>query len=274
MWEYSDKVNELFLHPHNAGVLENPDGVGMEGSLACGDALKIMFNVGDQERISEVKFQTFGCASAIASASMLTDIIQGMTIDEAAAVTNQDIIDALGGLPKEKIHCSVMGQEALEAAIAYYKNGGPVEKQAVVGRIVCNCYGVTEPEIIKAVREGNLTTTEQVTEVCKAGGACGSCLGDIEEIIAKVQEENRVMEKQKMTNIERIEKIKEVIDTRIRPALQNDGGDIKLIDVNGDVVKVELQGACSGCPMAAMTLSGLVEQQLKEFVSEDIVLET
>lgn len=276
MWDYSDKVKDHFLHPRNIGVVENPDGVGMEGSLACGDALKISFKLGDDKRIAEAKFQTFGCASAIASASILTEMMLGKSIEEAETITNQDIVKELDGLPKEKIHCSVMGQEALAAAIAYYRNGGkPVENKAHTGRLVCNCFGITETEIVDAIKSGNLTTVEQITEQTQAGSGCGSCLDDIEEILKRVTTESQKKEEdhQTMTNIEKIEKIKQVIETVIRPALQHDGGDIKLIDVVGDVVKVQLQGACAGCPMSAMTLSHFVEQQLKEQVSESITLE-
>ena len=278
MWDYSDKVKEHFFHPHNVGVIENPDGAGVEGSLACGDALQIMFKLGNDGRIAEAKFQTFGCASAIATASMMTDLMLGKTIEEASKITNQDVIDALDGLPAEKIHCSVMGQEALEAAIAYYHNGGPVDNAELIGRIVCHCFRVTESQVLAAIEEGNLKTVAEVTAACKAGAGCGSCLYDIQDLIYTYQarkeiEEATRKEVENMTNLDRIEKIKDVIETVIRPALQQDGGDIKLIDVDGDVVKVALQGACSGCPMAAMTLKGFVEQQLKERVSESIELE-
>ena len=187
MWDYNKKVMEYFLHPENAGEIENPDGVGEEGSLACGDMLKLTFKLDKDGRIADVKFKTFGCASAIASASIMTEMIKGLTIEEAEKITNKDIVDKLGGLPEQKMHCSVMGMEALQAAIANYRGGKARAQKKTEGKIVCTCFGITDKEIEKVIIENDLDTVEQVTNYCKAGGGCGSCRGEIQMIIEKIR---------------------------------------------------------------------------------------
>ena len=109
MWNYSDKMMDHFRNPRNVGQIENPDGTATVGSLACGDALTFQFKLGEDGRIAEAKFKTFGCASAIASSSALTEMVIGKTLDEAAKITNAEIAEYLGGLPPQKMHCSVWG---------------------------------------------------------------------------------------------------------------------------------------------------------------------
>jgi NifU-like protein len=272
MWEYTDKVKDHFLHPRNAGEVESADGVGEVGSLACGDALKLTFKLDEQKRIQDIKFKTFGCGSAIASSSALTEMVKGMTLEEAEKVTNQDIADYLGGLPKEKMHCSVMGRDALEKAIAYYR-GEPEKK--VEGEIVCECFGVTDVEIERAVRENNLTAVEDVTDYTKAGGGCESCHEKIQEIIDKVHGKPHIAHRKpsQLTNIQKIQLIQETLEREIKPSLKQDGGDIELIDVDGNTVLVKLRGTCATCVASQVTLKHYVESKLREMVTPELVVE-
>ena len=280
MWDYSDKVIDHFKNPRNVGVIENPDGVGEVGALACGDALRLMFKLDADGRIADVKFQTFGCASAIASSSALTEMIKGMTLEEAAKVTNQDIAKYLGGLPEQKMHCSVMGMEALEAAIHNYRTGETTVRELKDDPVVCTCFNVHESEIVEAVRINHLTTVEQVTNYTKAGGACGKCKGAIQAILdresgsPKVQEsESPKSETPPLTPVQKALKIEAALEKDVRPALRLDGGDIELVDVQGDKVLVRFLGHCAGCMAARLTQDGLVEKKLREAVSPAITVE-
>ena len=271
MWEYSEKVIDHFLNPRNVGEVENPDGEALVGNIACGDALKLTFKVDENGRIKEARFKTFGCASAIASASAMTEMVKGMTIEEAAKVTDEDIANYLGGLPKEKIHCSVMGREALEKAIAHYK-GEAVP--GLEGEVICECFGVTKPEIERVVRDHGLKTVEEVTNYTKAGGGCGGCVDKIQEIIDRIQAEpTGPPVRPKLTNLQKIRLIEETIQKEIRPALQEDGGDLELIDVVGNRVLVATRGACASCVAAQLTLKDFVEAKLKELVAPELRVE-
>ncbi len=121
---YNDTVMDHFMNPHNVGELENPDGIGTYGSPVCGDMMQISLRIED-EVIKDAKFKTFGCGSAVASSSVATDMIIGMTVEEALQITNQQIVDELGGLPAVKLHCSVLADHAIKSAIYDYaqKNG-------------------------------------------------------------------------------------------------------------------------------------------------------
>ena len=279
MWEYTDKVKDHFFNPKNVGEIENPDGIGEVGSLACGDALRLTFKLDKNGRIQDAKFKTFGCASAIATSSVLTELIKGKTLEEASKVTNRDIADYLGGLPEQKMHCSVMGREALEAAIENYQSGGK-KKHELEGKVVCTCFGVTEKEIDRVIRENNLTTVEEVTNYCKAGGGCGGCKGEIEKIIEKIrgekEKEKQIAAPQKavaLTNIQKIQLIQQTINEQIRPALRAHGGNIELIDVEGNKVIVAFRGMCAQCKLAEYTMKDVVEAKLREFVSQELFVE-
>ena len=121
---YSDIVMDHFMHPRNVGEIENPDGVGQVGNAKCGDIMKMYLKIRN-DRIEDVKFETFGCGSAIASSSMATEMIKGKSIEDALALTNKEVVDALGGLPAHKLHCSVLAEEAVKSAVKnYYDRNG------------------------------------------------------------------------------------------------------------------------------------------------------
>jgi len=279
MWEYTDKLKEHFFNPRNVGEIENPDGVGEVGSLACGDALKLTFKLDQNGKIIDAKFKTFGCASAIATSSVLTEMIKGLTLEQAARVTNKDIADYLGGLPEQKMHCSVMGREALEAAIENYQSGGK-KKHELEGDVVCTCFGVTDKEIERVIHENNLTTVEDVTNYCKAGGGCGGCKGEIEKIIEKIQGD-KIKQRPvsvprragRLTNIQKIQLIQQTINEQIRPALRAHGGNIELIDVEANKVIVAFRGMCAQCRLAEYTMKDVVEAKLREFVCEELFVQ-
>lgn len=272
MWDYTDKVRDHFLNPRNVGTIENADGVGEVGSIACGDALTFYFKLDDEGRIKDAKFQTFGCASAIASSSALTELVIGKTLDEAKSITNDDIAEYLGGLPKEKMHCSVMGREALEKAITCHL--GEPEKE-VEGEIVCECFGVTDLEIERVVRENHLKTIEDVTDYVKAGGGCGNCHDGIQAIIDDVlgTPKKPVKSTTKLTNLQKIKLIEETIDREINPNLKKDAGRLELVDIDGNRVLVRMGGSCSSCKKAPITLKHYVEAKLRELVTPELVVE-
>jgi len=277
MWEYSEKVKDHFFNPRNVGVLDDSNAVGEVGSLACGDSLKLFLKIDPETgKIVDSRFQTFGCGSAIASSSALTEMIKGKTIEEALAITNQDIAEYLGGLPQEKMHCSVMGRDALHAAIACYL-GKPAPAEELEGELVCQCFGVTDEQIKREIRQNNLTTVEQVTNYTKAGGGCGLCHERIEQLIVEVRGEQKKEREahpsvKKLTNLQKIARIQEVIDREIRPMLQQDGGDLELIDVEGNKVLVALRGMCTSCPSARLTTSS-IEAKLRELVAPELFVE-
>ena len=272
MWEYTDKVKDHFLNPRNVGEIEDADGVGEVGSLACGDALKLTFKLDKKGKIADAKFKTFGCASAIASSSALTEIIKGLSLEEAEHITNEDIAEYLGGLPKEKMHCSVMGREALEAAIANYRG---IPLPMAQGEVVCECFGVTDLEIERAVKDHHLTSIEEVTDYVKAGGGCGNCHDRIQEIIDRFTgiERPKTTAVPALTTLQKIRLIEKTLTRDVQPALKNDGGDIELVDIDGDRVMVRLRGSCASCQRSQMTLKNYVESILREHVSQDLVVE-
>ncbi len=266
MWDYSEKVIDHYKNPRNVGSIENADAIGEAGSLSCGDMLKLYLKVNKNGIITDAKFQTFGCGSAVASSSILTEMIIGKNIDEAKKITNKQIVEALGGLPPEKMHCSVMGHEALEAAIAnYYKEDISLNSN---NDIICNCFDISKSFLETEIKNNNLKTVEDVTNYTKAGGACGRCKGKIQEILNEINGIKKPAAK--LTSTQMIIRINNVIEKYIAPELQKDGGNIELIDVDGNKVKVLLSGRCNSCSRSQLTLTHFVEDTLKKYVDDNI----
>jgi NifU-like protein len=182
------------------------------------------------------------------------------------------------------MHCSVMGRDALLVAIENYRRkqrGEQVEegiKEA--SDITCVCFGVTRQEIIRAIQENNLTSVEQVTNYTKAGGGCGGCVDSIKHILEEIQQsklqseaEIRKLEKPKrLTTIQKVQLIQETIEREIRPQLQKDGGDLELVDLDGNTVSVSMRGTCSQCKVAEFTLKSVVQAKLREFVAPELIV--
>jgi len=290
MWDYTEKVLDLFYNPQNQGAIEDPSESGIAvvfgevGSIACGDALRLHLKIEvDADKILDARFQTFGCTSAIASSSALTEIIKGLTLDEALKISNRDIADYLGGLPEEKMHCSVMGQEALEAAIYKYRGIEVEHHDDDDGKLVCSCFGVSENRIRRVVIENSLTEVEQVTSYVKAGGGCSTCTAEIEDLItailqekdltaARVAAEIEAAQNRPLTTVQKIGLIQAVLQD-VRPILLADGGDVELYDLDGDIVKVLLKGACGSCESSTATLKNAIEVRLRERVLPNLVVE-
>lgn len=278
MWDYSEKVMDHYRNPRNIGSMDNADAVGMAGSLTCGDQLKIYLKI-ENNIVTDAKFQTFGCGSAVASSSILTEMIIGKSIDEVRKITNKDIADELGGLPPEKMHCSVMGYEALEDALKNYKSEGYVDLDDLLGKnppdkqekIICTCFQVTENMIWDAIKQNGLKTVEEVTNYTKAGGACGRCKALIQDVIDTYYHKEKT-EKETLTPTQWIIKVNNVIETQISPELSKDGGDIELVDIKDKNIYVKLKGRCSGCKNSTMTLKNFAEKVLQDSLGSDIVL--
>ncbi|MEN9230266.1 MAG: Fe-S cluster assembly protein NifU [Thermostichus sp. DG02_5_bins_236] len=302
MWDYSEKVLDLFYHPKNQGAMDPSCEPGIRvvtgdvGSITCGDALRLYLKVEEaSERILAASFQTFGCTSAIASSSALTELVTGLTLKEALKISNHDIADSLGGLPPAKMHCSVMGQEALEAAIYNYWGLPLPDHSEDDSALICSCFGISETKIRRLVQENHLTTVEEVTAYSKAGGGCGSCLAQIEDLIATVLAENwptqnvtqaaqtttvsiphpiepvaspaiGVLPNRPLTTLQKIARIQTVLEEQVRPLLLADGGDVELHDVDGDQVWLHLKGACTDCASSQNTLKLAIETRLQEQV--------
>ncbi|MDR3196454.1 MAG: iron-sulfur cluster assembly scaffold protein [Planctomycetaceae bacterium] len=323
-WEYSDKTMQLFTDAVHGkpgthlGEIPDPDGLGEHGSIACGDALRFTFRVRRdpvdplRDEITEAKYLTFGCTSAIAASEALCCMIEAghLTPVNALAITNQDIVDFLDGLPEQKIHCSVMGAEALQAAVFNWAQKRGVNlntlgidihaEEQEEGRVVCKCFTLTEPYLKRKIKELNLHSIAEITGAVKAGGACMTCHhapGGLQDLLDEVwgTEKKSVntltlpiisgnlsavpltpktpaesLDSPKLSPFQFAKKIEKLLDEYLRPMVQKDGGDLELIDIKETTVYIELRGACAGCAGASQTLKFLIERTLKEKIDERI----
>ena len=320
-WNYSEKTTELFMNAvqgkpgTHMGEIDDADGFGEHGSIACGDALRFTFRVDrhptdpKQDRITEARYLTFGCTSAIAASEALCAILEEGDFTPIAAldIGNTDIVKYLGGLPQAKIHCSVMGAEALEAAVFNWaqRRGVDLGKLGVdihseeqeEGRVVCKCFSLSEPYIKRKIKELNLRTIPDITGAIKAGGACMSCHhtpGGLQDLLDETWSGTGGSELRVLTNpippvapmsdepasepaggavlspYQFAKKVEKAFEEYIRPMIQRDGGDVEIIDIKGNLVYCQLGGACADCAGAGKTLKLLVERHLKEAVDEHI----
>ncbi|MDT9545883.1 MAG: iron-sulfur cluster assembly scaffold protein [Chlorobium sp.] len=189
-WAYSETLKEHFMNPKNIMQGEDTDafdGVGMEGNLQCGDQMMVVIKVdGERQVITDCQWKTYGCASAIASTSILSEMVKGMTLEQAFNVSPKDVAKELGGLPENKIHCSVLGDKALRAAINnyYVRNGMEDKVMEEKAKIVCQCMNITDHDIEEAVLEGARTYFE-LQERTKLGTVCGQCKDEAESLLDK-----------------------------------------------------------------------------------------
>ena len=307
-WEYSEKTKKLFTDAINnnknahIGEIENPDGDGFHGSLVCGDAIKLTFRVKKDEKhpendiITQAKYLTFGCTSAIAASEALCAIIEEgkYTPIKAMSLTKDDIVAFLDGLPTQKIHCSIMGIEALYAAVHDWakKRGVDLKKFGINNeclikdkehenneqRIVCRCLGMNEKYIKDQIQDLKLKTVDDVISTIKAGSVCGSCIeeaGGIKDILNDVwgkskSTEDKTNSVETKTPYQIAKEIERVVENDILPILQKDGGGLEIIDIRGRELYFKLKGACKSCHAANDTIEYTVQKILRDKVDKDV----
>jgi NifU-like protein len=302
-WNYSEKTKNLFLDAVNnkenshIGEIENPDGEGFHGSLVCGDAIKLTFKVKKDEKnpendlITEIKYLTFGCTSAIAASEALCLIVEAgsYTPISALALSKDDIVNFLNGLPTQKIHCSIMGIEALYAAIHNWAEKRNVdlgkfgvskqclkhEQEGSENAVVCRCMGMTKGYIMEQVRDLKLKTVEDVVNTIKAGSVCGSCIeekGGIKDIIAEVYKTPIVNKDQpdQKTPYQVAKDIEKVLISDVMPILERDGGGLEIVDIRGYDLYFRLKGACRSCQSANNTIEYTIQKILRDKVDAKV----
>jgi NifU-like protein len=312
-WEYSDKTKKLFMDAvqgkpgTHLGEIENPDGLGEHGSIACGDAMRFTFRVRrhpedpTKDVITEARYLTFGCTSAIASSEALCALIEAGSFSpiEALKIKNQDIVDYLGGLPDQKIHCSVMGAEALEAAVFNWAQKRGVDLEALgidmhkdeheEGRIVCKCFTLSEPYIRRKIRELGLKGIEDITNAIKAGGACMSCHhvpGGLQDLLDEIWGTKTPAPKKEPRPLEAFEipadgeptlspyqfakKVEHAVESDVVPMLRERRSGVEIVDIKDTLVYCRISGPLATASGPGETASLLIERILKDIVDERI----
>ncbi|MBN1114245.1 MAG: iron-sulfur cluster assembly scaffold protein [Oligoflexia bacterium] len=303
-WEYSEKTKQLFMDAiahkkeSHIGEIENPDGEGFHGSLVCGDAIKLTFSVKKDENnpendvITAVRYLTFGCTSAIAASEALCIIIESkkLTPLKALSLTKEDIVDFLNGLPTQKIHCSIMGIEALHSAIANWAkkrgldpaqyglkiSGNSNEEEASRDKkIVCRCMNLSRGYLVEQIRDLNLKSVEEVVSILKVGSVCGSCIdeeGGIRDLLKEVHDvtTDNYEDSQEKTPYQLSKQIEKVLQQDIIPVLKRDGGNLEIIDIRNTKLYFTLKGTCKSCSAATNTVEYTIQQTLRDKVDPKI----
>ncbi|MFA5448075.1 MAG: iron-sulfur cluster assembly scaffold protein [Sphaerochaeta sp.] len=190
-WVYSPVVKDHFMNPRNTWSEDEhfeADGIGDVGSLACGDQMRVLIKVED-EKVADLRWLTYGCASAIASTSMMSELAIGLSLEEAYFLSPEKITNALGGLPEHKFHCSVLGDKALRAAIDDFlkKQGRENLWQSQVAKIICECKEVTDAQVEELVKAGEVKTLEELSEKTGYGTVCGKCKDQMADLFDELK---------------------------------------------------------------------------------------
>jgi len=298
LWDnYSEKVAERMDHPRYLGEISEEEAsslnaelvVADHGAESCGDAVRLYWAVEkDSGTILKATFKSFGCGTAIASSDMMAELCIGLTVDEAVKITNIDVEKALRddpdipAVPPQKMHCSVMAYDVIKAAVATYR--GVDVKTLEDSEMVCECARVTLSTIRDVIRLNDLKSVEEITDFTKAGAFCKSCIRPgghekrkyylvdiLAETRAEMEKEAEGSEEppfQELSSFKKFKAIERVLDSEIRPALHQDGGDIDVEDfrMDGDVpvASISYKGACLGCVSATVGTLGFIENILRD----------
>ncbi|AXH12813.1 iron-sulfur cluster assembly scaffold protein [Halarcobacter bivalviorum] len=308
--EYSNQVIRRMDNPTHQGEITEERAKELGGKLiiadfgaeSCGDAVRLYWCIEEEtNKILESKFKSFGCGTAIASSDAMAELCEGKTVDEAVKITNIDVEKALRdhpdvpAVPPQKMHCSVMAYDVIKKAAATYKGVDMESFETEV--IICECARVTLGTIQEVIRINDLKTVEEITDYTKAGAFCKSCikpggheekdiyLVDVLKDVRAEMEQEKLKEAadasaagsatfDKMTIVQRIKTIDEVLDADIRPMLMMDGGNMEIIDIKENMPFYDLYirylGACSGCASGDTGTLYAIESVLKQKVDENI----